>query len=132
MLDLQNLKTFGNKQAYMIAVVVFHKEGLSRVHTNSGTHFKKPFVNIYLVIFRVILNATYFYIFTCCIFFSFTDIAVIRQVSHSTLFFPHYLSFERAHAWNFVTPFNTVNLYVVIFIIFAYSGFPMDNISQTS
>lgn len=32
MLDLQNLKTSGNKQAYddLIAVVVFHKESLSR------------------------------------------------------------------------------------------------------
>lgn len=48
MLDLQNLETAGNKQAYddLIAVVVFHKESLSRVHTTSGIRFQKPFVNI--------------------------------------------------------------------------------------
>lgn len=48
MMDLQNLKTSGNKQAYndLITVAVFHKESLSRVHTTSGIHFQKPFVNI--------------------------------------------------------------------------------------
>jgi len=48
MLNLQNLKTSGNKQAYddLIAVVVFHKESLSRVCTTSGIRFQKPFVNI--------------------------------------------------------------------------------------
>lgn len=47
-MDLQNLKTSGNKQAYndLITVAVFHKESLSRVHTTSGIHFQKPFVNI--------------------------------------------------------------------------------------
>lgn len=47
-MDLQNLKTSGNKQAYndLITVAVFHKKSLSRVHTTSGIHFQKPFVNI--------------------------------------------------------------------------------------
>ena len=37
MLDLKNLRTFGNKQAYddLLTVAVFHKESLSRLHTTS-------------------------------------------------------------------------------------------------
>lgn len=48
MLDLQNLKTSGNKQAYddLIIVAVFHKESLSKLHTTCGIDFQKPFVNI--------------------------------------------------------------------------------------
>lgn len=48
MLDLQNLKISGHKQAYddLIIVTVFHKESLSRLHTTCGIHFQKPFVNI--------------------------------------------------------------------------------------
>lgn len=48
MLDLQNLKTSGNKQAYddLIIVPVFHEESLPRLHTTCGIYFQKPFVNI--------------------------------------------------------------------------------------
>lgn len=47
MLDLQNLKTSGNKQAYDdLIAIVFHKKSLSRVHTTNGIYFQKPFVNI--------------------------------------------------------------------------------------
>lgn len=76
MLDLQNLKTSDNKQAYndLITVAVFHKERLSRVHTASRIHFEKPFVLIY----RMVLNATNQCNLTYSIFFSFTDIVVTR------------------------------------------------------
>lgn len=48
MLDLQNSKTSGNKQAYddLIIVAVFHKESLSRLHTTCGIPLQKPFVYI--------------------------------------------------------------------------------------
>lgn len=47
-LDLQNLNTSGNKQAYddLISIAVFYKESFSILHTTNRIYFQKPFVNI--------------------------------------------------------------------------------------